>query len=67
MANAVSLIGSSTTNFSNPPLNQLLNQLASVKLCKLFVVENSSPSYFEELQTLRTFDRRKSLSTEIHH
>ncbi|XP_016901223.2 uncharacterized protein LOC107991202 [Cucumis melo] len=32
MANAVSLVESSTTNFSNPPLNQLLNQLSSVKL-----------------------------------
>ncbi|XP_031745012.1 uncharacterized protein LOC116405217 [Cucumis sativus] len=32
MTNGVSLIGSSTTNFSNPPLNQILNQLASVKL-----------------------------------
>ena len=32
MANAVSLVRSSTTNFSNPPLNQLLNQLPYVKL-----------------------------------
>ncbi|KAA0060627.1 Reverse transcriptase, RNA-dependent DNA polymerase [Cucumis melo var. makuwa] len=32
MANAVSLVEFLTTNFSNPPLNQLLNQLSSVKL-----------------------------------
>ena len=40
MANAISLVGSSTTNFSNPPINQLSTTLCETWSWKLLVVAN---------------------------
>lgn len=65
MVNANSLGNSSvtSTNFSSPPLNQLLNQITGIKLDRgIPIVENTCSTNFVQLQTKGASVRRKTRS-----